>query len=184
MVIQSKTSQEQILSLFFNCRRVVMWLQATCGSFNSWARHNTRRTLEACNNFNITLTNQNTDLNSHKQSSNLAWHHFDSQHPAVNIMDVTHIRCDRRGGCVWMHVCLASGEHKAELLFIRLQKSGCVLCCFVPPVCLQFSLHLSLSSSLAPSCAEWYGVYQSEHVWISSANATHLDKTFHFTSAT
>ncbi len=48
--------------------------------------------------------------------------------------------------CVCVCVCLASGEHKAELLFIRLQKSGCVLCCSCRLyVCSSASLSLSLS---------------------------------------
>lgn len=52
-----------------------------------------------------------------------------------------------------MRVCLASGEHKAELLFIRLQKSGCVLCCSCRLyVCSLASI--SLSSSLARSLVQ------------------------------
>lgn len=57
-------------------------------------------------------------------------------------------------------VCLASGEHKAELLFIRLQKSGCVLCCFCRLyVCSSASISLFIPRSL--SC----GMVWSVSVW-------------------
>lgn len=66
-------------------------------------------------------------------------------------MDVTHIRCDRRGR--W--VCLASWEHKAELLFIRLQKKWVCIVLLLPPVCLQLSLSLSLHPSLCQDGMEY-----------------------------
>lgn len=41
--------------------------------------------------------------------------------------------------------------------------------CATLAACVSAVQLLSLSRSLAPSRAEWYGVYQSENVWISSS---------------
>lgn len=95
-LIQNKSMANSKHFLLLQKPGVVMGLQATCGSLNSWARHNT---------FGEHWLHVKTSTSSTRiKTQTWTADHSDSQHPAVHIMDVTHIRCDRRGGWVWMRV--------------------------------------------------------------------------------
>lgn len=83
-----------------------------------------------------------------------------------------------------MRVCLASGERKAELLFIRLQKKWVCIALLLSPVCLLFSFYLylhpflSLSLSLVQSAMEYISLS------MRGSLLPHFDKILHTTSLT
>lgn len=130
-----------------------------------------------------TTQKQNTVTDSSKPSSNLSEQHSDSQNPKVHIMDRTHIRCDKRGRCVC--VCLALGSVRQSCYLSGFKKVG--VYCSPLVACMSAVLLLSRSSSFSLTRAVWYGVYRSEHAWISSATLRqnpqyHLSYTFTHTN--